>query len=106
MSKKNVLWGVLLALAIAAFLSPFASPYPDGLERVAEDKGFLHLAEGKELLRVWMPDYVFPGVGSEAVATALAGVVGTVLVFVAMYVLGRVLVRPKDGRGAGAAGPS
>jgi len=99
MNNKNLLWGILLALAIAAFLSPFASPSPDGLERVAEDKGFLHLAEGKELLRAWMPDYIFPGVASEGLATALAGVVGTVLVFAAMYLLGRVLVRSKDNAG-------
>lgn len=94
MNKKNLLWGLLLALAVAAFLSPFASSSPDGLERVAEDKGFLHFAEGIEMIRAWMPDYVFPGVANEGLATSLAGIVGTVLVFIVIYLLGRVFARP------------
>ena len=36
-----ILGGIALSLALAIFLSPFASPHPDGLERVAEDKGFI-----------------------------------------------------------------
>ncbi|AEG14301.1 hypothetical protein G7K71_03245 [Desulfofundulus sp. TPOSR] len=101
MNRKNLIWGLLVALAIAAFLSPFASPSPDGLERVAEDKGFLHLAEGKELIHALMPDYVFPGIASEGLATSLAGLVGTLLVFAAMYLLSRVFVRPKGNAGKG-----
>ncbi|RKO67590.1 PDGLE domain-containing protein [Desulfofundulus salinus] len=101
MNRKNLIWGLLVALAIAAFLSPFASPSPDGLERVAEDKGFLHLAEGKELIHALMPDYVFPGIASEGLATSLAGLVGTLLVFGAMYLVSRVFVRPKGNAGKG-----
>lgn len=91
--KKNLLWGLLIALAVAVFLSPFASPSPDGLERVAEDKGFLHLAEGKELIHVFMPDYQFPGIAHEGLATSIAGAIGTLLVFGPMYFLGRVLTK-------------
>ncbi|MDQ0287260.1 cobalt/nickel transport protein [Desulfofundulus luciae] len=101
MNRKNLIWGLLVALAIAAFLSPFASPSPDGLERVAEDKGFLHLAEGKELIHALMPDYVFPGIASEGLATSLAGLVGTLLVFGAMYLVSLVFVRPKGNAGKG-----
>ncbi|SHF35198.1 cobalt/nickel transport protein [Desulfofundulus australicus DSM 11792] len=104
MNKKNLLWGLLVALAVAAFLSPFASPSPDGLERVAEDKGFLHLAEGKELIHALMPDYVFPGVASGGLATSLAGLVGTLLVFAAMYLLVRLVIRPKGSAGKGPSG--
>ncbi|MFM6729346.1 MAG: PDGLE domain-containing protein, partial [Microcystis panniformis] len=32
--------GLVLSLIIAVFLSPFASPDPDGLDRVAEDLQF------------------------------------------------------------------
>ena len=38
--KRFILWGILLALIIAVFLSPWASTLPDGLERVAETPGF------------------------------------------------------------------
>lgn len=93
--KKNLLWGLLIALAVAAFLSPFASPYPDGLERVAEDKGFLDLAEGKELIQVFMPDYQFPGIPHEGLATSFAGIIGTLLVFGAVYFLGKALARKR-----------
>ncbi|HBQ29390.1 membrane protein [Peptococcaceae bacterium SCADC1_2_3] len=92
MNKKFLIVGFIVAVLIAAVLSPFASSYPDGLERVAEDKGFIVLAEGKELIKTWMPDYVFPGINHEGVATALAGIIGTVLVLIVLYGIGKLLV--------------
>lgn len=74
--------GLFLALALAAFVSPHASSAPDGLERVAEDKGFIDKAEGAEVWRhAPAPDYTVPGVKDEGVSTALAGVLGTLAVF-------------------------
>jgi PDGLE domain len=70
--------GLLLALAVAV-LSPLASPHPDGLERVAEDQGFVD-REKESPLRV-IPDYLFPGIHDERLATILAGLLGTVVVF-------------------------
>jgi ABC-type Fe3+ transport system permease subunit len=77
---KKYWWvaGLLLALAVVLF-SPLASPHPDGLERVAEDKGFLDQARDAPYKTI--PDYLFPGVENEATATILAGVVGTVIMF-------------------------
>lgn len=65
--------GLLIALAVA-FASPLASPHPDGLERVAEDQGFIEAAQGPayEIL----PDYQVPFVHNEALATILSGVIG------------------------------
>ncbi|AIS52148.1 hypothetical protein TKV_c09710 [Thermoanaerobacter kivui] len=99
--KKNLFWGFLIALVVAAFLSPFASPYPDGLERVAKDKGFLDLAEGKELIHAFMPDYQFPGIPHKGLATSIAGIIGTLLVFGAVYLLGRVLSKTRRGSSSG-----
>ena len=65
---------------MAAVLSLFASPEPDGLERVAEDHGFLEAGEGKEVFESPMPDYAVPGLESEALAGSLAGIFGTILV--------------------------
>ena len=71
-----------LAVGLATAASPFASSHPDGLERVAQDKAFLdsgRLAPIQEDAPV--PDYAFPGVANERLATGLAGFVGTLGVF-------------------------
>ncbi|MBU7005860.1 PDGLE domain-containing protein [Phosphitispora fastidiosa] len=91
--KKGVFLALLVSLAIAAFLSPFASTSPDGLERVAEDKGFLHLSEGKQVVKSPMPDYVMPGVKNETTAGSLAGVAGTLITFAVMYGVGKIYIR-------------
>jgi len=74
--------GLIVALILGVLVSPFASNSPDGLEKVAEDKGFIESAEGKE---AWtsspFPDYAVPGVDSEGVSTSLAGLLGTAAMF-------------------------
>jgi len=70
--------GLLLALVVA-LLSPWASPHPDGLERVAEDEEFLHRV--KQAPYEIIPDYLFPGIENEGLATIVAGIAGTVLMF-------------------------
>ena len=82
--------GLLIALAVT-LLSPLASAWPDGLERVAEDKGFIEDAQDAPYEVI--PDYVFPGIGNEALTTILAGIVGTLMVFGLAYGLGILLTR-------------
>ena len=82
--------GLLIALGLA-IISPLASSWPDGLERVAEDKGFIEAAQGPAFEVI--PDYVFPGVGNEALATILAGIVGTLILFGLTYGLAVLLKR-------------
>jgi cobalt/nickel transport system permease protein len=72
-------WGGLAIALVLALFSPLASPHPDGLERVAEDLGFIERAQ--EPLYQVIPDYVFPGISNEALATIAAGVVGTLIVY-------------------------
>jgi cobalt/nickel transport system permease protein len=84
-------YGALLALGLALFVAPFACSWPDGLDSVAQALGF----EDKALPPVVpspMPDYRLPFVGSPTAATAIAGLVGTILAFVAAYLLARLLV--------------
>lgn len=98
---KLAVGGLLLALALAALVSPWASSAPDGLEKVAETAGFS--AQGEEP-PVWrlapLPDYTVPGVEAEAVSTGLAGIIGTAAVFGLGFVLvklvGRRAVRQGD----------
>ena len=77
-------WHIALMACLAvACLSPLASSSPDGLERVAENKGFIDLAQEAPFQII--ADYVFPGIGNEAVATILAGLIGTLILFGAVY---------------------
>ncbi|CAG0950228.1 putative fused nickel transport protein LarMN [Anaerolineales bacterium] len=76
----KAIWVVGLGIAILlAVFSPLASAHPDGLEWVAEQKGFLDVAQGP-LFEI-IPDYVFPGITNEAFATIFAGIIGTLIVF-------------------------
>jgi len=80
MSKKwygVVAVGLGLAIVVALF-SPWASSHPDGLEKVAEDKEFNQHAEDPSFEII--PDYTFPGVENEKVATILSGLIGIAIV--------------------------
>jgi len=79
---------LLLSLLLVA-LSPLASSAPDGLERVAEDKGFIGLAEESPFQI--MADYLLPGIENEVIATILAGLIGTLVVFGGVYGLAWLL---------------
>ena len=85
--------GLIIALAVA-IISPLASVYPDGLERVAEDKGFIEQA--KEAPYELIADYALPGIENEAVATIIAGIIGTLLIFAVTYGIARLLRLKKE----------
>jgi hypothetical protein len=96
----------ILALAVAVGLgtavSPWASPSPDGLERVAEQQGFgdrgtVHAIQEDAPA----PGYAFPGVENERVGTGLAGFLGTLLVFGLGYGAGALLRRRDRDRTVG-----
>ena len=82
MKSKWWLIGLAVCLGVAAF-SPLASSSPDGLERVAENEGFIGLA--REAPFQLIADYVFPGVENETLATMLAGLIGTLILFGVVY---------------------
>ena len=84
--------GLLVALGLAAFVSPHASSSPDGLERIAADKGFLDKGEAEPLWRhALMPDYLVQRLGEGPAAKAAAGLFGTFCAFAIGYVLARLL---------------
>jgi cobalt/nickel transport system permease protein len=86
----------LAAAVVVSVLSPLASPNPDGLEKVAEELGFLAL--GKAPVYKILPDYTIPYIHNESLTTIIAVVVGALLVFGIFIVLGRSRVH---GRGSG-----
>lgn len=81
MSKKEIIIGLIIALAIAIFLSPLTSSWPDGLERVVQNLGFTNKSEQGSFFRAPLPDYIFPGLKNEKLATSLSGLIGTLIVF-------------------------
>jgi hypothetical protein len=72
-----------LAVGLATAVSPFASPAPDGLTRVAGDEGFLDAGTTHSVQESSpLPAYAFPGIADARIAKGVAGFVGTLGIFV------------------------
>jgi cobalt/nickel transport system permease protein len=79
---QPALAGLAIALAVAVFVAPFASSSPDGLEWVGTQKVRFLSDEARRAIPVPIAEYEMPGLGQAAgVATAVAGAVGTLVVF-------------------------
>lgn len=107
-SAGFALVGLLIALAIT-FLSPLASGYSDGLERVAEafaaprdveiDPVFdlpeepQFFGEAKDAPYEIMPDYTIPFLGETGISTIAAGMVGVLIVFGVAYGAAKLIRR-------------
>ena len=88
-----IIAGVIFAI-LAVLISPMASGDPDGLERVAEDIGFLET--GLDSPYEILPDYSIPFFGDTAISTIIAGAVGVILLFSLLLLLGRSLRRKEN----------
>jgi cobalt/nickel transport system permease protein len=88
--------GLAVALAVAVFLAPFASEWPDGLEFIGAKLGFAGEEEPPTIPSP-MADYrlELPGLDHVKLATALAGVIGTLAVFAVSWGMARVLPHAK-----------
>ena len=86
----------IIATIVVVLLSPFASGDPDGLERVAEDLGFLETSQSApfEIL----PDYTLPFLGETDISTIVAGIVGAVFLLGLILLLGRNLRKPQESK--------
>jgi cobalt/nickel transport system permease protein len=85
---------IVTIFLIAGVLSLFASAWPDGLEKVAENTGFIDLA-GKVRVIVPTPlaDYTIKGLG--LIGTSIAGLVGATVCFAVAFGIAKV-VKPKN----------
>lgn len=98
--RTGVTWivvAIAVALAVVVAAAFLASGDPDGLERVAEDQGFVEA--GEEAPYEVIPDYTVPGIDGE-LSTVLAGVIGVAVMFVLVWALGRLLARRNRDRAA------
>lgn len=100
MSKRTrgvVLVGTLVALFLAGFGSYYASGSPDGLARVAFDKGLDKGGQDHALGDSPLAGYSLKGVDDERLSGGLAGVAGVTLTFL----LGGAIALAVRRRGAG-----
>jgi cobalt/nickel transport system permease protein len=84
--RRAVVVPLSAACVIALLLSPFASRWPDGLERVAD--GFNLLPAGGNDFLAPLAEYRIPLEGSEILAIGLAGLCGALLTFSLAWLVG------------------
>jgi cobalt/nickel transport protein len=88
--KKFYALFFLAALSLAGGISYYASSSPDGLEKVAEDEGFLESAEDSAVSNSPLADYGLAGLDNERLSVGIAGVVGvlaTAVIALALFAL-------------------
>lgn len=98
-------YGLIATFGLAVFVAPFACSWPDGLEKVASRLGFEHL-QVRTPAPALAPDYHLPGIHWTVAATAMAGAIGSLVVFGLAMLLGRLLVPKTTGVAASALGRS
>lgn len=98
-SRWFLVAGAAVALCIAGVASYYASPDPDGLERVAEDQGFIGDATEHGLSDSPLADYGVSGVEDPRLSVGLAGIVGVLVTAVVAGGGFWLLTRRRDGDG-------
>jgi hypothetical protein len=80
-------------VVVVIVLAPLASPDPDGLESVAQDRWFMGAAQ--DAVYRLFPDYTIAGLDG-GLSTIVAGLIGVAVVFGLMTLLGRMLARRRN----------
>jgi cobalt/nickel transport system permease protein len=85
MDKKNltlfIVGGLIVALGLAFFVSPFASGSPDGLNKVAIDQGFDATQGDHALDDSPLAGYAVEGVHDQSLSKGLSGIIGVAITF-------------------------
>jgi len=79
--KKFIIGAFIISIILAVCISPFASSFPDGLEKVAKSLGFIH-KETTFFIKSPISDYSVSFIKGERLSTSFAGLIGTVIVFI------------------------
>lgn len=75
------------SLIVAGALSYYASSHPDGLEKVAEDVGFLDTAKDSSVSGSPLADYGISGVENARLSVGLSGVIGVIATAIVAYLV-------------------
>ena len=96
--KTFLIAGFVASLFLAGVVSFYASSHPDGLEKVAQDIGFIETAKEHTNADGALADYGVKGIDNARLSTGLAGVIGVVATGVVSTGL-FMMVRRKSGSG-------
>jgi cobalt/nickel transport system permease protein len=83
--RTFVFGGVLTAVFFAVVVSQFAASDPDGLERVAEDEGFLESGRAHAFADSLFADYATAGIDNQTLSLGIAGLAGVTLTLLVGY---------------------
>lgn len=89
MKSKIITSFFVLSLLCGGIFSYLASSNPDGLEKVAEERGFIDVAEENSIGII--ADYAFP-INNEFLSVSLAGIIGVLLMFGSIYILYKCII--------------
>jgi cobalt/nickel transport protein len=92
-TKTFIIVGIFVSLFFAALVSNFASGSPDGLEKVAEDTGFIETAEDSAVADSPLADYGVSVVENDFISTGLSGIIGVALTALVAFGLFYLLKR-------------
>lgn len=95
MSRFLVL-GLLVSVLLAGVVSFYSSSSPDGLEKAAEDVGFIDEATDSAVADSPLADYGISGVDDDRLSVGLAGVLGVLVMVVVAGGGFMLLVRRKS----------
>jgi hypothetical protein len=108
MTPRQTRWfivvGLVVALTLAFGVSRYASSQPDGLEKVAADKGLDSNEKSHALSDGPFADYETRGVSDPGLGTGIAGVVGVVITFCVAGGVVWIVVRRRRVDGASTTG--
>jgi cobalt/nickel transport protein len=77
-NRKFYISGFVVSLFLAGVVSFYASSSPDGLEKVAEDIGFIETAKDHSNVDGALADYGVKGIENERTSVGVAGVIGVI----------------------------
>jgi len=75
-NRKFYAGAFIVCILLAGGVSFYASSSPDGLEKVAEDVGFIETAKDHTFNDFTLADYGFKGFESARLSVGLAGLIG------------------------------
>jgi cobalt/nickel transport protein len=89
-NRKFYASALLISALLAGGLSFYASSSPDGLEKVAEDVGFIETAKDHTFADFTLSDYGISGLENARLSVGFAGLIGvvaTALVALGLFML-------------------
>ena len=95
-NKKFYLVFLLVTIGLAGIVSFYASSSPDGLEKVAEDVGFIETAKDHTLDNSALADYGVAGIENERLSVGIAGIICVIATGLLMYLIIKFISRKKN----------